>query len=73
MSRSIFGWSLPPGCTLGDIERQAEIYYPMCICGHTDEWHGDEGGQACEHACCVTKGKDGCLKFVAAEVEPEHE
>jgi hypothetical protein len=30
MSRSIFGWSLPPGCTLRDIEGSPEIPQLRC-------------------------------------------
>lgn len=38
MSRSIFGWDLPPGCTMGDIERafgdpplMDEIFEHQCL------------------------------------------
>ena len=30
MSRSVFGWDLPPGCTMRDIERAAGGDLPPC-------------------------------------------
>lgn len=33
MSRSIFGWDLPPGCTMRQIEEQAGDHIPCAVCG----------------------------------------
>lgn len=35
MSRSIFGWSLPPGCSLRDIEGPPEQSQPQCNLCHS--------------------------------------
>lgn len=35
MSRSIFGWSLPPGCTMQQIEEQAGAFALCDVCGHS--------------------------------------
>ena len=39
MSRSIFGWDLPPGCSMRDIERAAGGDLPPCCenCQRPDE------------------------------------
>jgi hypothetical protein len=55
---SIFGWSLPPGCSLGDIDRAMGVEGPLdCpICADGVELDGPE----CEkHG--VTCPKHGCV------------
>src|SRR4051812_899012 len=35
--RSIFGWSLPPGCSMRDIERAQGSEGPCVCCGESEE------------------------------------
>lgn len=56
MSRNIFGWDLPPGCSHGDIERQSESG-PCGVCFKLDD--------ACicpECPVCETIGDPKCYQ-----------
>lgn len=59
MSRSIFGWSLPPGCSNSDIDRAFGAEGPCARCG--------EAVDDCECPECPTCGSVGCLTHESKE------
>lgn len=55
MSRSIFGWDLPPGCSSRDVENAFGQEYPCEVCGR---WADDCVCEECP--VCQTFGDPRC-------------